>query len=64
MVEQLPGKHKTLSSNPSTANDSSNNNNIFILLPGMVVHSCNPRFRKLRQEDHESKASLDYIAML
>jgi hypothetical protein len=28
------------------------------LLPGVVVHACNPTLRNLRQEDHEFKASL------
>lgn len=28
----------------------------------MVVHTCNPRFGKLSQEDGEFRASLGYIA--
>jgi hypothetical protein len=30
--------------------------------PGMAVHSCNPNTWKMRQEDHEYKNNLGYIA--
>jgi hypothetical protein len=26
-----------------------------------VIYTCNPTLRRLRQEDHEFKASLDYL---
>jgi hypothetical protein len=31
------------------------------LQSGVVVHSCNPALRKLRQEEYEFKASLGYL---
>jgi hypothetical protein len=30
--------------------------------PGMVVYACNPRLRRLRQEDGEFEANLGYIS--
>jgi hypothetical protein len=29
--------------------------------PGKIVHACNPRINRLRQEDHEFKTRLGYI---
>jgi hypothetical protein len=57
VVEYLLGKCKTLSTNPTSTNQTNKNKKSTSLL-GMMMHDCNPSTQKLRQEDHEFEASI------
>jgi hypothetical protein len=35
--------------------------NIYFAGCGVTLHTCNPRLRRLRQEDHKFEANLSYI---